>query len=639
MCGIVGSVEPPNEQGEAALRDMLASIRHRGPDGCGVVGAGRCHLGLTRLAIIDTAAPSRPFQDESGQIFSVCNGEIYNASELRAELRGKGHRFATGIDTEVLVHLYEEHGAALVDRLNGMFAFAIWDVRRQALLLGRDRAGEKPLFYFQDGERIVFASEIRALLEHPAVTPRLDARALLQYLAHGFMPAPISPLAGVRKLPAGHVLVADREGLRVSRYWDLAEYFPAAGEEDSRPASRIAAELDERIAEAVRSRSLSDVPLGVFLSGGIDSATLLAHMTDLVGPGIPAFTLGHEDLAFDESRFAAETARALGAEPHALVASRSDLTEGLHAVGRDMDEPLGDASTIPMLLLSRFARQRVKVVLSGEGADELFGGYPTYLGHRLLDRLQGMPAPLRRTALAALRRVVPVSMGNVGLDYLLQQLATGIDRERTERHFTWFGTIDPVRIPGLLAPSLRCALGESALRSPFAGVRSAAGFPDALSHILYIDFTTYLQDDLLTKVDRTTMLASLESRVPFLDHRLAEMVARIPSHLKVRGLTTKAILRRAVRHRLPAEVLKRRKRGFNIPFSRWVLEGLGEQLRERFSPARVEARGLFSAAGIGALLAEHMERRADHRKPLFTLLAFDLWCDRTFGEGSPVPWS
>lgn len=642
MCGIVGILGPePASPRREALAAMLDTLAHRGPDGSGTAERGGCALGLRRLAIMDVAAPAEPFRSEDGAVLCVANGQVYNSAELRRELEAKGHRFRSGVDTEVILHLWEEHGADLVHRLSGMFAFAVWDSRRRTLMLGRDRAGEKPLFYWTDGETLLFASELRALLAHPRVPARLDPTALVRYLVHGYVPAPLSPFLGIRKLPAAHVLVADEAGagrIEVSRYWDLADYFPEPGSADRRSAPELAAGLDERLAAAVRRRSRSDVPFGVFLSGGIDSSAVLSYVRDAHGPGVPAFTIGHTDRSFDESDAAAETARHLGADLHRLVLGEADLEEGLRRIGEGMDEPLGDASTIPTHLLARFARERVKVVLSGEGADELFGGYPTYLGHGVADRLGRLPPALLRSLVAGIQRLTPATMGNVGLDYLLRRFASGLGLDRWERHQVWFGSLHPDRLPGLLSPALREFLGEAALAAPFARARPGRELPDPLAGLLYTDFTLYLQDDLLTKVDRASMLASLEARAPYLDHELAEYVARIPSRWKVRGRTTKAILRRTVRDRLPPEVLARRKRGFNIPFSRWLLHGLGETLRERFSRERVAARGLFDHEGVRTLLDEHLSRRADHRKPLFTLLALDLWCDRTFGEGAAVPW-
>ena len=639
MCGIVGIVGGalPVEQRAAIARRMAATLDHRGPDGVGDVSDGDCALGFRRLAIVDLHSECPPFANEDRTIWSVANAEIYNSAPLKSELEGRGHAFRTGVDTEVIPHLYEENGAGLVERLNGMFALAVWDGAARRLLLARDRAGEKPLFYWRGpGGELVFASELRALLAHPGVPRSVDPTALRRYLLHDFFPAPLTPFAGVRKLPAGHLLVADGGEISVRRYWDLAEHFADPGLAARKPAA-LAAELDERIALAVERRRRSDVPVGVFLSGGIDSSTVLAHMAAQQGPGVPAFSLGHADAGFDESRFAADTARFFDAEFHQLVLAEADLADGLERVARGFDEPLGDASTIPTHLLARFARKRVKVVLSGEGADELFAGYPTYIGHRVAAGYQQLPAGLARALLRGAGRMTPVSMGNVGLDYLLERFADGAEMDLVERHHSWFGSLAPAAHAEVLAPRVLERLRDD---DPFASARARlAGrrLPDDLSRALYTDFTMYLQDGLLTKVDRATMMASLEARAPFLDHDLAEFVAGLPSRLKLRRFETKSILRRAVRQRLPKQVLSRRKRGFNIPFSRWLLHGLGERLRRRFAPERVAARGLLSPAGVNALLDAHLERRADHRKPLFTLLVLDLWCDRYFGDAAPVP--
>jgi len=639
MCGLAGTaghrgVDPERN---AIVRRMSATMIHRGPDGEGYAFRDGCALGFRRLAIVDLDATSPPFANESATVWTVCNGEIYNAAELRKGLEARGHRLHTRVDTEVIPHLYEEHGPEMVHHLDGMFAFAVWDEASRTLMLGRDRAGEKPLFYWQGPDDFVFASELRALLAHPRVPSAVDPVALRRYLTHGFFPAPYSPIHGICKLPAGHFALVKDGSLRVERYWDLADHFNAGDGAPVSSRASIAEELDQRLSLAVRRRARSDVPVGVFLSGGLDSAAVLAHQAEQIGPGVPVFSLGHEQRSFDEARFAIRAARFFDADYHELILGRADLEDGLRRVGEGLDEPLGDASTIPTHLLARFARREVKVVLSGEGADELFAGYPTYAGHQLAERFRRMPAWLRRALRTAARGLSPVSMGNVGVDYLLSRFLSGTEMDRIERHYEWFGGLSPRRHASVLAPALLDQLGSDdplgSARSGLAGKR----FPDDLAEFLYTDFTLYLQDDLLTKVDRATMLASLEARAPFLDHELAEFVAALPSRLKLSGMTGKAILRDAVRRRLPPEILSRRKRGFNIPFSRWVLEGLGEELRRRFSRERIEARGLFAFEGVAALLDEHMSSREDHRKPLFTLLAFDLWCDRVYGESSPVP--
>lgn len=637
MCGIVGVVGGPEPASgrERLARRMAATLAHRGPDGEGSVVAGPCALGFRRLAIIDPGAASPPFPDEGRRIWSVCNGQIYNADRLRSQLAASGHRFLTGTDTEVLPHLYEEMGDGFVAALNGMFALALWDAGRERLVLARDRAGEKPVFYWFEGGELAFASELRALLAHPRVGRALDPVALRRYLLHDFFPAPLTPVAGVRKLPAGHLLELEGGRVRVRRYWDLAEHFENGA--PARPVAELVAELDRRVGEAVRRRSRSDVPFGLFLSGGLDSSLVLAHLAEQQGPGVPVFSIGHRDPEFDEGRFAAETARHFKADFHELVLGREELEEGLRRVGEGFDEPLGDASVIPTHLLSLHAAREVKVVLSGEGADELFAGYPTYLGARLADRFRRLPRPLRAGLAGAARRLVPHSMGNVGPDYLLERFLAGSELDPVARHHTWFGSLGPERIAEVVAPGVRERLDGD---DPFRSARdrlAGRSLPDRLAELLYTDFTMYLQDGLLTKVDRAAMLASLEVRAPYLDHDLAELAASLPAALKLRGITTKRALRLAARRRLPPAVLGRRKRGFNIPFSRWLLEGLGDRLRDRFAPERVAARGLLAADGVARLLDEHMARAADHRKPLFTLLALDLWCDRTYGEGARVP--
>jgi asparagine synthase (glutamine-hydrolysing) len=638
MCGLIGILgRKERDPGRAeTVHAMAETMAHRGPDGEGFVARDCCALGFRRLAIIDVGAEPPPFPNEDHSIWSMCNGQIYNAPDQVERLSAKGHRFRTQTDTEVIPHLYEEHGADLAHHLNGMFAVAVWDEPRRRLLLARDRAGEKPLFYWFDDEEFVFASDLRAFLVHPRVPKILDPVALRRYLTHDFFPAPLSPIQGVRKLEAAHLLIAEDGKITVRQYWDLADYF-VQPELARRAADDLEEELDHRIGEAVRRRSRSDVPFGLFLSGGIDSSTILAHLSKQQGDGVHVFSIGHTEKSFDEASMAEVTARHFKADFNQLILDESHLADGLQRVGPGLGEPLGDASTIPSHLLALFAREKVKVILSGEGADELFAGYPTYIGNRVAEIYNRIPRRIRNAVIKAALKLTPVSMGNVSFDYLLRQFVSAADQDLVERHHTWFGSYSPTMQQEILAPRVIQALEGD---SPFASARSRLeekNLPDSLSRLLYMDFTMYLQDDLLTKVDRATMLASLEARAPFLDHDLSEFAAGIPSSLKLRGRTTKVILRRTVRKRLPAEILKRRKRGFNIPFSRWLLHGLGDELKQRFSIERVEARGLFNPAGIAALLDEHLSGQQDHRKPLFTLLAFDLWCDATFGEGVWIP--
>jgi asparagine synthase (glutamine-hydrolysing) len=638
MCGLVGILgcKGPDEERRELIHRMAATMAHRGPDGEGYVAREDCALGFRRLAIIDVEAESPPFPNEDRSIWTICNGQIYNAPDLTKELIAKGHQLRTETDTEVIPHLYEEYGADLVERLNGMFAFAVWDENRNRLLLARDRAGEKPLYYWHNDDELVFASDLRAFLVHPRIPKALDPVALRRYLTHDFFPAPLSPLQGVHKLPAGHLLIAEDCKVTIRQYWDLADYF-IQPELARRSVGDLADELDHRLGEAVRRRSRSDVPFGLFLSGGIDSSAVLSHLAEQQGDGVPVFSIGHTERSFDEASMAEVTARHFKADFNQLILTESDLADGLRRVGAGLGEPLGDASTIPTHLLALLAREKVKVILSGEGADELFAGYPTYIGNRVAEIYNRVPKPVRDAMVKTALKLTPVSMGNVGLDYLLSRFASAAEKDLVERHHTWFGSYSPAMQQPILAPRVFEALAGDDVFGSARSRLDGKDLPDSLSKLLYMDFTMYLQDGLLTKVDRATMLASLEARAPFLDHELSQFAAGLPSSLKLRGTTTKDIFRRSVKRRLPADVLKRRKRGFNIPFSKWLLHGLGDELKQRFSVEKVEARGLFNPVGIAALLDEHLAGMTDHRKPLFTLLAFDLWCDATFGEGVRIP--
>ena len=635
MCGIAGSLVwgLHDPHAESRVSAMLATMQHRGPDGKGVVSKGPCTLGLCRLAIMDPNAPTKPYSNAEGSVWSVANAEIYNAPAIASVLRRAGHPLRSEVDTEVIPHLWQNDAPALLEALNGMFAIALWDDRRNTLMLARDRVGEKPLYYWHGKNQLVFASEIRALLAHPSVPNALDPVALNRFFLHGFFPAPYSPFSVIRKLPAGHFLLARKGHVSIHTYWDQASYFTPSYHRSER---ELVSELDRRLSTAVERRRRSDTEVGVFLSGGIDSSAVLAHLSEQVGPGVPVFSLGHTDRSFDESSDARQTAAAFNAEFHQLILAEKDLEEGLQRVAAGFDEPLADASIIPTHLLSLYAHKHVKVVLSGEGADELFGGYPTYIGHQATRLLRHIPRSLRQSLMRLTSALTPVSMGNVGFDYLMQRFMTASDRPLIERHHVWFGILDPAK-DCIFSTKINQLLGHD---DAFASARQKLmdrDLPDDLARALYSDFTMYLQDGLLTKVDRATMLTSLEARAPFLDHELCEFVAGIPSRHKLNGITTKSILRKCLKQRLPKEVLARRKRGFNIPFSRWLLHGLGRQLESRFATERVEARGLFDPLKIQALLNAHLTRRSDHRKPLFALLIFDLWCDRMFGEGASVP--
>ncbi len=646
MCGIVGIADfrqgaRPDPLLVAGMTDTLA---HRGPDGACVVeidaaaGAGLA-FGFRRLSIIDLGAGARAYADEAGRFRVICNGEIYNHPELRRDLLSRGHRFETRCDTEVIPHLYEEHGIDFVSRLNGMFAFAVFDVRDERLVLGRDRAGEKPLYYLEQGGELMFASEIKALLAHPRVSREINLHALTRYLMHGYFPAPHTPFVGVRKLPAGHLLIAERGATRIVRYWNLRGFFEKAAlpaPSGSAPSEREATEeVGRLLAEGVALRMRADVPVGVFFSGGVDSSSIAALAVEQSSGPVPTFTLGIDDPDFNEADYARRAAAHIGTEHHETIVGEREMHEALLTMSRYLDEPLADASLLPTYLLSRFARQSVKVTLGGEGGDELFAGYPTYLGDRLARAYGHLPRAARALVRGAIERVRP-TFSNVGIEFLLKRFILAAELPQDVRHQVWFGAFSPERQKTLLSDTALATLAAGPADDPLREARAAvAGFKGRhpLDALLLTDFLLYLQDDLLTKVDRASMATSLEVRAPFLHHPLVEYVAGLPASMKLRGMTGKYLLKRAMASRLTKEITSRRKRGFNIPLARFMHRGLAPLLERALDPARVARGGILRPEAVTAILREHQERRRDNGRILWNLLMLQLWHSRHFGGG------
>jgi len=604
------------------------------------VGAGRvAHLtfGFRRLSILDLGAGARAYADEADRFRVICNGEIYNDPELRRDLVARGHRFETRCDTEVIPHLYEEYGLRFVDHLNGMFAFAVFDARDNRLVLGRDRAGEKPLYYLEQDGEVMFASEIKALLAHPRVSPQPDLRALTRYLLYGYFPAPHTPFAGVRKLPAGHLLIAERGRLRIEPYWDLRRFFPGATTGREPSEDEAAGEVRRLLQEAVRLRLRADVPVGVFFSGGVDSSSIAALAVEASGKAVPTFTVGFDDPDFNEAGYARRAAAHFGTDHHEMIAGEPEMLEALLTMARVLDEPLADASIVPTHLLSCFARQHVKVALGGEGGDELFAGYPTYIGDRLARFYSRLPGPLRRLARRAVE-AIPPAFNNVGTEYLLKKFVAAADLPQAVRHQVWFGAFSPDQQADLLSPEVLAALAASPGR-PNDPLQEARAIVETLptrhplDALLATDFLMFLQDDLLTKVDRASMATSLEVRAPFLHHPLVEYVAALPARMKLRRFTSKHILKKAMRDRLTPEIIGRKKRGFNIPLARFMHRGLAPLMQRALHPDRVRAGGLLRPDTVTALLRQHMERRRDNGRLLWNLLMLQLWHSRHFGGG------
>ena len=592
MCGIFGAISwgAPLRHPDS-LQRMAAALRHRGPDGECIVGHAHARIGARRLAIMDLTTGDQPFQSPDGAIWMVCNGEIYNAPDLRREAKTWGYPFRSTGDIETIVPFYERLGPDAVARLDGMFGLAVWDDKRRRLLLARDRAGEKPLFWTQANGELRFASEIQALLEYPDQPRTLNSRAHALYRALGYVPSPYTMFAGIHKLPPGFLLVAEQGRVAQRAYWSAAR----AASQPSRLAT--AAELRATLLAAVRRELMSDVPLGIFTSGGLDSSFLVAAAAQAMpGEQLHTYAVRFVEPGYDESDHAEAVTHAIASVHHVVTADDESLGRALETVTQSLAEPLGDPAVLPTLLLAEAARADVKVILSGEGADELFGGYPTYLGHKFAAWWQRLPAIVRKPV-RALIDAWPASTGKVTLEYMLKQFVSATERPWLGRHLHWLGAV---------------ALDEQVLAEL---ADRLSGFPegDALNRVMWFDFLTYLPDDLLVKVDRATMLASVEARAPFLDREVLELVLPAPSALKVRGLTTKAILKEAARGLVPDAVIDRRKRGLSVPVARWLNTGLAP-LADRLLDT--------------PLLAEHRARRRNHARKLWPQLMLALWSER-----------
>ena len=591
----------------AHLRAMCAAMTHRGPDDEGVHLAPGAGLGMRRLAVVDLETGRQPILNEDGTVAVVLNGEIYNHRELRARLEAGGHHFSTSSDTEPIVHLYEDRGQECVQALRGMFSLAVWDATRRTLLLARDRLGIKPLYYVELGRRLAFASELKALLELPGVRARIDWTAFGSLLTTLHTPADRSILAGVRKLEPGHLLVARAgQGFRVERYWDL-DFAPDYGRSEADTAARLL----ELVAESVRLHTLSDVPVGAFLSGGVDSSTVVALMARAAARPVKTFAIGCRDGDFDESPEARLVARALGTD-HREALVGPDIVGVLEDVAFHLDEPFGDSSAIPTYVVSRLAARHVKVVLSGDGGDEVFGGYDRY---RVEER-ERRHGRLARWAFGRAAALLPDGMrGRARLRHL--SLPDGL---RYLHSLTLFEAHDQRR---LLRPEVFAAARHDAWARE--GRRLGQG-GHWLSGLQQVDLASYLPLDILTKVDRMSMAHSIEARVPLLDHVLVEFAATIPPESLLRDGETKLILKRAVRGLLPPSVLARAKRGFAIPLGRWFRGPLRDYVHDLLLSERSRGRGVFDPVAVERLL----ERGGgDLGLPVWTLVSFELWC-RTF---------
>jgi len=622
MCGILGFINTDltRPADERLARAMAAAIIHRGPDDEGFYFKENVAMGMRRLSIIDLATGRQPISNEDGSVWVVFNGEIYNFPELRRRLLARGHQFSTRSDTEVIVHLYEDHGDDLIDHLNGMFAFALWDERRRRLLVARDRMGEKPLYFTQTASSFIFASELKSLVVHPEVGRRVNLLALRKYLQYEFVPSPHTMIEGVHKLRPAHRLIFEKGEWRTEPYWRLSY----EGERLKISEDEAAEEVHDRLREAVRMRLISDVPLGVLLSGGLDSSAVAALACESAEGRVKTFSITFEEKSFDESAYARQVVDRLGTEHYEQRFTEREMLEIVPEIPRLLDEPLGDGSLIPTFLVSRFARQRVTVALGGDGGDELFAGYPTYVAHRMANYYRALPRFVRKGLIEPAVARLPVSTGNFSFDFKAKRFVRGAALPIGERHTVWMGSYTAEQQRSLLSPDILAACPDEEVFDEVMIYDYQNGH-DVVEQMMTLDATHYLSENVLFKVDRASMATSLEVRAPLLDHTLIEFLAKLPVDLKLRRLTGKYVLKRAMRDRLPQQVIKRPKKGFGMPVAKWVKGELRMFVRDAFAPERLKKRGLFNADYVGRLLDEHERGVADHRKLIWTLLMFEMW--------------
>ena len=619
MCGIAGfiSTSPGRDDERMSRLDAMCKvITHRGPDEQGTAIEGRAALGMRRLSIIDLATGQQPIYNADRSKLIVFNGEIYNYLEIKSDLEARGHKFRTNSDTEAILLAYEEFGADCLNLLRGMFAFAIWDTREQTLFIARDRVGKKPLFYTltPTGE-FVFGSELKVLLTHGGVDRDVDHGALDAYLTFGYVPEELCIFKGVHKLEPGHFLTFKNGEVRTKRYWD----FDYAGETLREPEDEIAATLLDKLRDAVKVRLISEVPLGAFLSGGVDSSAVVGLMSQIMDQPVKTFSIGFNEDSFDELKYARVAAGHFKTDHHEFILT-PDFVDVVDDLVWHFDEPFADSSALPTYMVSKLARDHVTVVLSGDGGDELFAGYTRYVTDRERSGLERLPAAVRKSLIRPLSQALPHAAR--GKNYLFN-----ISLDAAGRYIDSISHFNGPRKRSLYSGEIKTKMNGSFQRGErlYRQISESVASNDAVEALLYLDSKTYLPGDILTKVDRMSMASSLEARSPLLDHKLIEYVTRIPSSLKLNGKETKYIFKRAIRDLVPDEILHREKQGFGVPINEWINLQLKERITGDLSDRRFLERGYFDAKYVRLLLDEHSRGRRDHSHALWTLWMLELW--------------
>ncbi|NBQ55662.1 MAG: asparagine synthase (glutamine-hydrolyzing) [Verrucomicrobia bacterium] len=623
MCGIAGFTTHRHqpEKPEMALAGMTKALSHRGPDAEGTYADPAVRLGHRRLSILDLAGGAQPMSSADGRWHIVFNGEIYNYVELRRDLEARGVVFQTQSDTEVLLQAWAEDGADCLPRLNGMFAFAIWDSREKRLTLARDPLGIKPLYYANHRGELLFASELRSLLRFPGFKPGLDPASINKYLAFGYIPAPSTAYAGVRKLEPGQMVVWSPAGRRTEYFWDLPIEDNPVGAgtfDESAEATR------DLLREAVRYQLRSDVEVGILLSGGIDSSAVAALAAPLAGRKLHSFSIGFQEASYNELPYAEMVARKVGTEHHHQTLTPADVVGALPQIYRGLDEPLGDASLVPTWFLSRLAATKVKTVLGGDGGDELFAGYPSFQAHLLMERLSFLPVGVR-DAINHLIQRMPVSHNYKSIPFLLAQFLKGLGLPAEIRFLLWMGACGNAERRDLLAPEVRNELHRHNAFEDVTRLAYRSGLSGGLERIFYLCTKLYLQECVLMKVDRASMAHSLEVRVPFLDIDLVTHAFSLRADYKLRGRQTKLILKEALKNDLPPAILQRKKAGFAMPVAAWLQQDLKSWAQDLTDTSLIQSTGVLDPVAVRRMTEEHLNRRADHRRSLWSVLAFLAW--------------
>lgn len=617
MCGISGVYEHQAGDLSALLSPMLHIISHRGPDDSGEYHADNIAMGMRRLSIIDLAGGHQPIYNEDQTVVIVFNGEIYNYRLLRSDLEKRGHQFATNSDTEVIVHLYEEYGVECVTHLRGMFAFAVWDTRKQQLLIARDHLGIKPLYYTQLGDRLIFSSEIKSILEHPGVERSLNIEAMSDYLSLRYVATPKTMFQNIYGLPSGHRLIANGSGIHIEQYWNVEFYEPETRLSDDEYIDQ----LEALVSDAVKMRLMSDVPFGAFLSGGVDSSTVVALMTKFMNEPVKTFTVGYEGEGTDEfaeTRYAQKVAEHFQTQHHEVIVTGKEFVDLAQDIVWHLDQPIADPAEVAYFSVARLASQHVKMVLTGEGGDELFAGYTYYVGESYAPMVSPVLSPFKSLILSATEKFGGPRRPKDALIALSH-------KDAASRYLNWIPHFNSHRKSLVLSKDLRARLGAYDSSSAPQYFMDHVGDNKALNQLLYTDTKLWLPDYLLSRGDKLTMANSLEGRVPLLDYKLVEFAAHLPIDLKLHGKQRKWLLKQVARRYLPPEIIDRKKQGFPIPVPVWLRGYAHDFMRDTLSSAKIKERGLFDPAYVETLIQQHESGFADHATMLYGLISLELW--------------